>query len=250
MTLADIQRGFTAFIRNEEQSGLDTVAPQSLRGLPVYHYAYRASLIDALRDVFERAHGWLGDELFDEAARAHIVANPPNSWTMADYGLGFEETLAELYPDNPEVAELAWIDWSLRIAFNGPDAPPLDLASLADVDWDAARLHLAPTLVMRPVTTNCAALWGALADDNPAPPAVEISAHPVLLTVWRHDLMPRFHSVSAEEHKAIMMAQSGRSFGEICARLGEGSDDDAAVAARAGAMLGRWIAEGVLVSAG
>jgi Putative DNA-binding domain len=248
MKLADIQRGFTAYIRGDGQDELAIVAPQSLRGLPVYHYAYRASLVEALRDVFERTHSWLGDENFDNAARTHIAVNPPNSWTMSDYGLGFEETLDSLYPDNPEVAELAWIDWSLRIAFNGPDAPPLDLAGLAEVDWDAARLHLAPTLVIRPVRTNCAALWGALTDDNPEPPTAEISAHPVVLTVWRHDLMPRFHSVTDEEHEALLMAQNGLSFGAICARLGESDDDEAAVAERAGAMLGRWISEGVLVA--
>ncbi len=248
MKLADVQRGFTAYIQGDGNDHLDIVSPQSLRGLPVYHYAYRASLIEALRDVFERTLGWLGDELFEEAAQAHIARHPPNSWTMSDYGLGFEDTLALLYPDNPEVGELAWIDWSLRIAFNGPDAAPLDVASLAEVDWDAARLHLAPTLVMRPVTTNCAALWSALTDDNPDPPAAEISAHSVMLTVWRHDLMPRFHSVTDEEHHALAMAREGLSFGAICAFLGEGSDDETAVAERAGAMLGRWISEGVLVA--
>lgn len=248
MKLAEIQRSFTAYIMGDGDNDLDIVTPQSLRGLPVYHYAYRASLIEALRDVFERTHSWLGDELFDDAAQAHIARHPPNSWTMSDYGLGFDATLTSLYPDNPEVGELAWIDWSLRIAFNGPDVPPLDPASLADIDWDTAQLLLAPTLVMRSVTTNCAALWGALNDDNPQPPTAEKSDQPVMLTVWRHDLMPRFHSVTDEEHEALLMAHNGDSFGAICARMGEGSDDEIAVAARAGAMLGRWIAEGVLVA--
>jgi hypothetical protein len=44
------------------------------------------------------------------------------------------------------------------------------------------------------------------------------------------------------------MASQGVSFGAICARLAEGSDDETAVAERAGAMLGRWIAEGVLIA--
>lgn len=247
MSLADIQRGFTAYVKNEEQNPLSSVASKSLRGLPVYHYAYRASLIEALRDVFERTHGWLGDENFDEAARAHIAAHAPNSWTMSDYGIGFDKTLDELYPENPEVAELAWLDWSLRIAFNGPDAGPLDMAGLADVDWDTAQLQLAPTLVIRTVTTNCAALWGALTDDNPEPPAAEILLQPAMLTVWRHDLMPRFHSVSGEEYDALKMAQDGKSFGVICAALCGEQEDEAEVAQRMGAILGRWITEGVLV---
>jgi hypothetical protein len=248
MTLAEIQRSFSAYIRSDGQDMLETVAPHTLRGLPVYHYAYRASLIEALRDVFERTHSWLGDEFFDDAALAHISRCPPTSWTMSDYGLGFADTLNALYPDNAEVAELAWIDWSLRIAFNGPDAPTLDMANLADVDWDAARLQLVPTLAMCRVTTNCAALWGALADDNPEPPNAEILEQPMILTVWRHDLMPRFHTVSDEEHQALIMARDGTAFGAICAALTGEQEDGAAVAERVGAMLGRWITEGVLVA--
>jgi hypothetical protein len=250
MSLAEIQRGFTAYVRSEEQHALATIAPKSLRGLPVYHYAYRASLIDALRDVFERTHGWLGDQNFDDAARAHIAANPPSSWTMSDYGLGFDETLDRLYPENPEVAELAWLDWSLRIAFNGPDAGPLDMAGLGDVDWDAAQLHLAPTLVMRAVETNCAALWGALSEDNPEPPVAEVLSYPAMVTVWRHDLMPRFHTVSDEEYRALTMAYDGVAFGAICTALTGEDEDGANVAERVGAMLGRWISEGVLVAVG
>ncbi len=247
MSLADLQRGFTAYLRGDGDDRVAAVSAQSLRGLPVYHYAYRASLIEALRDVFERTHSWLGDERFDDAARTHIAANPPNSWTMSDYGLGFDTTLIDLYPDNSEVPELAWLDWSLRIAFNGPDSGLLDMAGLTNVDWDTARLHLAPTLMMRAVHTNVGAIWGALADDESDPPVAELLASPSVLTVWRHDLMPRFHSVSDNEHRALTMAVDGIAFGPICETLTTEGRDGGDVTALAGAMLGRWIAEGVLV---
>jgi Putative DNA-binding domain len=247
MSLANLQREFTAYLRSDGNAGIPAVSLRSLRGLPVYHYAYRASLIDALRDVFERTHSWLGDERFDEAARVHIAAHPPNSWTMSDYGVGFDNTLAGLYPDNAEVPELAWLDWSLRIAFNGPDAPPLDMALLAEVDWDSARLQIAPTLAMRIIQTNVAAIWGALAEDDMDPPVAELLEQPAVLTVWRHDLMPRFHTVSDDEHQALIMANDGVAFGPICETLTAEACDADEVAARVGAMLGRWIAEGVLV---
>jgi hypothetical protein len=250
VSLAELQRGFTAYLRGNGEDRIASVSAQSQRGLPVYHYAYRASLIEALRDVFERTHGWLGDERFDDAARVHIASHPPCSWTMSDYGLGFDTTLAGIYPDNPEVPELAWLDWSLRIAFNGPDAAPLDVAGLAEVDWDTARLHLAPTLVMRQVRTNVGAIWGTLAEDGGDPPPAELIDPPATLTVWRHDLMPRFHTVADDEHQALVMAADGIAFGPICEILGNDSADSDAVAARAGAMLGRWISEGVLVDVG
>lgn len=246
MSLADLQRDFVAYLKGDGSDAVAGVGAAAMRGLPVYHHAYRASLIAALRDTFERTHAWLGDDQFDSAARRHLSAVPPYSWTMADFGLGFDATLADLYPGDPEVAELAWLDWSMRRAFDGPDAGPLDMASLAGIDWDTARLHLAPTLVMRSVATNCAELWGALADGEP--PASQNLDTPVALTVWRHDLQPRFQSVSPEEHQALTMARDGIAFGPICEHLVTPKRDEPAVAALAGAMLRRWITEGVLVA--
>jgi len=85
MSLAALQREFTVFLRDDGAPELSAIAPRSLRGLPVYHYAYRASLTSALRDVYERVLVWMGDELFDAAAAHHIAAPPPSSWTLAGY---------------------------------------------------------------------------------------------------------------------------------------------------------------------
>lgn len=247
MSLADLQRNFSRFLRGDGSQTITSVTPSAERGLPVYHYAYRATLMATLRDVFERTHAWLGDDRFDAAAQSHIARHAPGSWTLADYGLGFDQTLGKLYPSNPEVAELAWLDWSLRSAFNGPDAPALDMASLAAVDWDHAVLCLAPTLAWRKIGTNVAALWHALDAEGVAPPPAELLDSPAFLTVWRHALMPRFHTVAINEYRALVMAADGMAFGAICAALAEGNQDPDATASLAGAMLGRWIAEGVLV---
>lgn len=121
------------------------------------------------------------------------------------------------------------------------------MASLATVDWEHARLQLTPTLRMRIVTTNCAELWSALGSDGAAPPASLRLATPVALTVWREELSPRFLSVSAEEHQALVMAGDGIAFGSICELLIDDDRDADAVAALAGAMLARWMGEGVLI---
>lgn len=246
MTLARLQRDFSSFLRSDGSIVPPGIALSAERGLPVYHYAYRATLVAALRDVFERVHGWLGDARFDEAALDHIADYPPGSWTLADYGAQFDRTLARLYPDNPEVADLAWLDWSLRAAFNGPDAPPLDMAGLADVDWETARLRLAPTLVWREVTTNVAALWQSLSDAADDPPRAELLPAPVALTVWRDGLMPRFETLSPQEHSALLLALQGASFGQICAGLAAGDGDPQDAAALAATILQRWIAQSVL----
>lgn len=250
MSLHQIQRDFCSFLRSETAVPPRSVAPAARRGLGVYHYAHRATLEAALRDVFERTHGWLGDARFDAASLAHVANHPPTSWTLADYGSGFPETLAALYPDHPEVAELAWLDWSLRVAFNGPDCPMIDLTSLDQVDWDKARLTINPTLATRTIVTNVALIWQALEDGEVVPPAASRLPAPAVLTVWRQDLMPRFQTIEPAEHEALAMAIGGNSFGEICAFLAATQTDPDAGAALAGAMLQRWIGEAVVVALG
>ena len=62
-----------------------------------------------------------------------------------------------LYPDDPEVPELAWIEGALGEAFVAPDAPALSAADLADIDWDRAVLAFTPTLDLGALTSNAPA---------------------------------------------------------------------------------------------
>src|SRR5271168_673386 len=138
MRILQIQRALSAYLVDEPTDVMQYVGGDAVPGLAVYHHAYRAQLVECLRDTFERVWAWLGDDAFDTAARRYIGARPPRSWTLSDYGVDFAEKLSELYDNDPEVAELAALDWNLRRAFDGYDAAPLDPADLADVDWDRA----------------------------------------------------------------------------------------------------------------
>src|SRR5882724_6446222 len=104
--------------------------------LAVYHNAYRMQLLACLRDTYEKTHAWLGHQNFDAAGLEHIASHTPVSWTLNDYDLNFDQTLAARYPDDPEVAELAWLEWALRRAFDGPDASPIAADGLTQIDWD------------------------------------------------------------------------------------------------------------------
>jgi hypothetical protein len=94
-----------------------------LPGLAVYHHAFRTQLRDCLAELFERSWAYLGDDAFHAAAAHHMVHRPPANWTLDAYGTRFHISLAELYPEDGEVTELAWIEWALRQAFSGSDAP-------------------------------------------------------------------------------------------------------------------------------
>lgn len=243
MTLEELQQALVDHLLTGDRRISERVRAQG--GLEVYHHAYRAQLLACLRDTYERVWAWLGDEAFDRAGACHVEAVAPKSWTLNEYGEEFAATLAGLYPDDPEVPELAWLDWALRRAFDGPDATPVDIAALDDLDWEVAVFRFAPTLRLGPVMTNSAAIWSALAEDRP-PPAVALLPAPAELLVWRPDLTPRFRTLATVEAHALKLALAGATFGDICRLHAAKSAEDNAVA-EAGAMLGQWLRDGFVV---
>jgi len=243
MTLGDLQRALVEHLLTGDRRISERVRPQA--GLEVYHHAYRAQLLGCLRDTYERVWAWLGDEAFDRAGACHVELVAPKSWTLNEYGEEFAATLASLYPDDPEVPELAWLDWALRRAFDGPDSTPVDITALDDLDWEAAEFRFAPTLRVGAVVTNSAAIWSALAEDR-TPPAVTQLPEPTELLVWRPDLSPRFRTLAPMEAHALKSALAGATFGDICRLHAARSAEDNAVAA-AGAMLGLWLRDGFVV---
>jgi hypothetical protein len=246
MTLLTLQRG----MRDHLINGADKIKAQ-IRGdasprLAVYHHAYRAQLLACLRDTFERVWAWLGDAGFEAAARMHIESHPPRSWTMSAYGDDFDRTLSGLYPDDQEVAELARLDWSLRRAFDGPDATPIALEALSGIDWDGAILRILPTLRMTSISTNCAAIWTALSEKNAPPAAARLHA-PTALRVWRKDFSPHFRAVDSIEQQALLMASDGASFGAICSVIAARMEPAKAPEV-AGALLASWLQDGLIIA--
>ena len=88
------------------------------RRLAIYHHAYRARLLDTLRDSFGHTRSYLGDEQFDGAARAYIEAHPSCTASLRWYGQGFPAWLRQRWPDDGEIGELAALDRALRAAFD------------------------------------------------------------------------------------------------------------------------------------
>jgi Putative DNA-binding domain len=246
MTLLTLQRS----MRDHLIGGADKIKAQirgdaSLR-LAVYHHAYRSQLLDCLRDSFERVWAWLGDTGFEAAARMHIESHPPRSWTMSAYGDDFDRTLSGLYPDDPEVAELAWLDWSLRRAFDGPDATPIPPEALSGIDWDSAILRILPTLRMTSISTNSAAIWTALSEKNAPPAAARLHA-PTALRVWRKEFSPHFRAVDSIEQQALLMACDGSSFAAICSVIAARMEP-AEAPEIAGALLASWLRDGLIIA--
>lgn len=215
------------------------------RRLRVYHQAYRARLVDALRDTFGHTARYLGDDGFERDARAFIDATPSHHASLNDYGAGLPAWWAQRFPADPDIAELAQLDWALRRAFDGADAPVLGLADLAGVAPDAwahigFRLH--PTVRRLRVTRNTAALWAALDAEQAPPPAEPLDAE---LLVWRLGQQPHFRTLGPMEAEALAALQDGLGFAALCEQLAR-KHPQADGAREAGALLRRWVDDGLL----
>ncbi len=225
-------------------------------GMQVYRGNYRSALMDALGETFERTARYVGEGPFQQVAAHHAITHPPASWTIDDAGAGFDESCAQLFGNNPEVAELAWLEWSMLGLATAPDAVPLngeafaeETAGFGDTDWAAMKLVLAPRAVSKQVTHDLTAMWSALGDE-PFEMGDIACDHPRGCLVWREGERPTFAMVDAEEAQAFGAVQSGATYGEVCMLLAGDNASEQAIgdaAMRAGAMLGRWLNEGMIV---
>ena len=240
MSLALLQRRFLG-----EIAAADTQAAPRSAGMAIYRNAYRVRLIDALRISFERTRRWAGEDPFEAAACHHILSCPPGSWSLDDYGHAFPKALETLFPDSPELGELAWLEWHMQRAFAAPDRPLLDPAELAarglsEQAWADLQFTMAPGFAARPITTNCTALWAMLAEPEAEDFAVEAPQGQCLI-VWRSGFSPHFRQVERVEHDALSRLAAGASLGEIA---------DETNVQSLGAWLALWLQDRLFSAAG
>ncbi len=245
MTLAELQRDFRTWLVSASDDAAARLGTDIMAGLSVYQNNYRAQLVGCLEESFPRVRAWLGDDAFLPAAMTHIDSHPPHAWTLDAYPGYFNETLTALYPDNPDLHELAWIENALSEAFVAADAEPLPIDALASIDWDSARLHLAPSFMSHAATTNAHSIWSALSEQRDVPEG-EMLAEAGGLIVWRRQFTSCLKQVDALELEALLHLQENGSFAALCDMLVDRLGDEEGVAA-AGTLLAGWLGSELIV---
>jgi Putative DNA-binding domain len=256
--LAERQEAFLASILDENAPVPVGWGNSQAAGMAVYRGNYRSALMGALAEIFERTALCVGPQAFAQASINHAIAYPPTGWTIDEAGEGFDETCAKLFPDRPEVAELAWLEWTMLDLATAPNVTPLTAedfaaasANFGDEDWGALRLQLQPRAKARLVGHDLETLWRAIgAGDEPPNTSLE---NPVACIVSRDSERPTFTLLEADHVPAFEAMQGGASYGELIAvLLGDNEapspEDIHSAAMRAGAMLGAWLGEGLIVA--
>lgn len=220
-------------------------------GLAIYRMGYRSRLIDAVAETFPRTRQWVGEQSFDKAAAHHLIAHPPSHWSLDHAGAGFPETLATLFAHDPEVPELAALEWDMHMAFVARDAQPLDgapfaaaTAGFADRDWDALRLTLNPSLTVRPVRTAAMAIWRALEEESQLPGELVLPETAQIL-IWRSRMSPVLRVAANYEADCLGLLRDDGTFGDLCLHLARVAQSDAAT--MAGGFLASWLRDGMII---
>ncbi|MEL6529975.1 MAG: DNA-binding domain-containing protein [Pseudomonadota bacterium] len=255
-TLADRQAAFMRAILDEDAPLPDGWGNSQAAGMSVYRGNYRFALMDALANTFERTARYVGEGPFKQASAHHAISHPPSGWTIDEAGHGFDATCADLFGENPEVSELAWLEWAMLEVSTAPDCVSFDPAGFAaataefgDEDWMGLAVEVMPRVTVRLVDHNLTGIWNALEEDELEMPALRLP-QPQGCIVSREGERPTFMMVEPDNAVALSAMQQGKTYGEVIGLLaGEEPSDEAVqdAAMRAGGYLGNWLQEGLLV---
>jgi hypothetical protein len=130
----------------------DGPALDAVDRMRIYHYAYRARLVECLADDFATVRYALGPERFERLAGAVIVASPPRGPNLNGYGRVLVDYLrgsAGRVANRGFCADLAALEWALVEAVHAAPETNLDLAALQAIPadrWGQVRFTPAPSL--------------------------------------------------------------------------------------------------------
>jgi hypothetical protein len=252
--LRQLQRELQSHLLGEPSSIADAIAdapPLSVTDrLSIYRNAYRVRLIEALDDTYPVLHALLGDEVFVALGEEFVSAHPSVHRSIRWYGGELSELLSRCppYAEQPILAEIALLEWTLAEVFDAADAEPAPRAALSSIDasaWSELRFEFHPSLRRLHLQWNTAAVWQAMSHEE-APPDPVCADHPVPWLLWRQNLQNYFRSMAADEAAGLDSALRGANFGEICEALAEWLPDDE-IPLRAATLLGTWADSGIIV---
>jgi hypothetical protein len=255
MPLRQLQQDLQGYLLGEasaiEAAIVDAPPLPVAARLGIYHNAYRVRLIEALDDTYSVLHAVLGDEVFAALGEEFIAAHPSVHRSIRWYGRELAEFLGQTspYAEQPILAELALLEWTLAEVFDAADAEPVPRAALSAVDaslWSELQFEFHPSLRRLHLQWNTAAVWQAMSRQE-APPDPQCAEHPVPWLLWRQNLQNYFRSVTADEAAALDAALRGDSFGEICEALAEWLPDEE-IPLRAASLLGMWADSGIIIA--
>ena len=214
--------------------------------LEIYAGMYRARLVDVLREDFPRVRAILGDDAFVAVACHYLARCPSTHPSVRHVGGRFADFVAADAAAPPFLADLARLEWARVEVFDAVDAEPLGLAELRSIptaDWPTLEFRRVPASLVVESAWPMHRIWAEAetwgdARPNPVP-------EPTTVRVWREERGVSHAAMGAAELRALRALDRGETFAGLCAAVALDHDPDA-TAAEMGAILLRWIEDGLL----
>ena len=242
MNLAEGQQLFWQMLERRADEGVLAKIFQASKEVPlcerarVYADAYVWRQVEALREDFPLMKAHLGCDAFDALSQAFVYTHPSRHPSLAKRGNGFAEFVAER---DAKLGELAALEWARTLIFDAPESETATIAVLQQPGVELACLRMIPALSVITLAYPVVDWWRALSQQTALPAVAPATEHVV---VWRsQDIV--YHAVAeADEAAAMRGAMSGQTIAQMCNSFAEHKDP----AQRAGGVLSRWFAEGMV----
>lgn len=250
--LRELQRDFQRHVMHGLEHIVDAVVgtprvPADLR-LAIYSEAYRLRLTDALASTLPRLQQLLGKDRFARVALEYIDLYPSSHPSIRWFGDRLPALLRRSSPEQPWLAELARWEWAIATSFDGADAEPIGIETLAAIApdrWPALCFVFHPTMQCLAMHTNAPLLFKALTDETLPPDGVALD-EPRHWLIWRESWQTQYRSLADDEHAALVAMRDGGTFETLCDTLCAWHEP-AAVPAQAAGLLKRWVVEQMIV---
>jgi hypothetical protein len=137
--LSEVQAGFAAALLDPAASAPPGIVGPGGRRAGRRFAVYRNNVVSALGNAvagsFPAVKRIVGEDFFRAMARAYVIAEPPASPVLLDYGATFPDFIARFAPaaSLPYLPDVARIEWRWREAYHAEDAEPLPPAALSGV---------------------------------------------------------------------------------------------------------------------
>ncbi|HET7714088.1 MAG TPA: DNA-binding domain-containing protein [Bauldia sp.] len=152
----------------------------SSRRFGVYRNNVVSALANAVTIGFPATRRIVGEEFFRAMARAYVLAEPPTSPVLLDYGRTFPDFIARFPPaaSLPYLPDVARLERLWREAYHAEDAeplPPAAIAVLSEAELPGLRFALHPSLRVLTSRHPALTIWRMNTSGAPVTP-VDFSA--------------------------------------------------------------------------
>ena len=228
---AQLQRAFAEAVLLDDAPIPATIraasGPAHASRFGVYRNNVIAGLINALAARYPVTRKLLWDDVFHAAARRYVVAEPPRSPVMCEYGDSFPQFLRGIGQSiaSDYLADIAGLEAARTRAYHAADATPLPrevLAAIAPEDLPALRLTLHPSVMLLASRFPVVSAWEANRSENDNRPG---AWKPECALIARPYLRVEVRALSPGAHAFVAALAEGCTLGAAIAKAAANHGD-------------------------